>query len=308
MKITDSFAAGLFTMAMAAPDKTERKLPEQTVADPGTADPEKGANSAAGPTTGESDVKATSIRQMLQGLQQTIGKGGSLEGITTAPWDALPILMAEEGHSADSHRRNIPREASEGKGETDSAWAPLFTVVNLLGKGASAITLPESTGPVQQQGSTQPENNTDLPVTQPVGLLQAAAGRATGNFFEAPAVSLPAKDADSLRAAVTGIELPPGNFGKIAASAMKTGADAVIPAAKEEIRASSDTLSSRTKGTDSKAVDISMPKAGASLPEAEPSSRSRGGLTARRREMHTGPRQRTPHCPGRTMSYPCPAT
>jgi flagellar hook-length control protein FliK len=273
LKITDSFAAGLLTMAMAAPDKTVRKLPEQTVAGAGTSDP------AAGPNPGENGVPATSTLQMLQGLQQKIAKDGNFEGITTAPC-GLPIPTTEGGDSAGFPPTDNPREASKEKGGTDSTWAPLLTVGNLLGKGASAISLPESTGPVQQQGNTQPENNAGLSVPQPVGLLQAAAGQATGNFFQAPAVSLVAKDAGSLRASVTGIEAPSGNFGKLAESAMKTGADAVIPEAKGDIRASGDILSSRTKGTDSKAVDISMPKAGATSSEAEPSSRIQGRINS----------------------------
>ena len=303
LKITDSFAAGLFTMAMAAPDKTVRKLPEQTVADPGTAGPEKGANSAAGPTPGESGVKATSIRQMLPGLQQTTGKGGNPGGITTdvfgesrsegarntqIPQENMIALMTARGlpvpaaagvNPAGSPPMDNKREASDEKGGTDSVLNPLFEVVNML-EGASIITSPETAITVQQQGSTQPENNIGQSVTQPVDLPQAVAGRTTGNFFQGPAIVLPAKDADSLRASVTGIELPPGNIGKVVESAIKTGTDAVIPEAKGDIRASGDILSSRTKGTDSKAVDISMPKAGPTSPEAEPSSRIQGRISS----------------------------
>ncbi len=53
LRVTDTFTAGKFTMAAAAPDRTVQQLPEQTAADSGASDTGKEVNSAAGPTPGE---------------------------------------------------------------------------------------------------------------------------------------------------------------------------------------------------------------------------------------------------------------
>jgi hypothetical protein len=321
-RVTDSYIAGLFTMAMAAPDKTVRQLPEQSVADSGASDPEKGVNSAAVPTPGENSVPLISTLQMLPGLQQMIGKAGNTGGITTDAFgesrsegarnvqipsekptaiktpSGLPVLTVEGGPSADSQPAEKPGKVSEEKGGTNSVWAPLLAVGNLLGEGAFTTSLPESAGPVQHQGNKQPENNAEQSVMQPGDLLQAAAGGASGNFFQGHPISLSAKTADSLPASVTssracilkgaelnndnlpGIEAPPGNFGRTTGSAMKTGGDAVIPQAKGDIQASRDILFSRTMGINGEAVDISSPEADVSSRETAPASLIQGRMSS----------------------------
>jgi hypothetical protein len=227
-KISVSYVSGMFTMAMAAPDKNVQKMPEQTLANSRASDPENEVNSAAGPTLEEMSVPLISTLQILPGLQQKIGKVVITGGITTDTFGesrsvgarnvqipsenptalytspGLPVLMAKGDHSADSAPSEKPSEATEEKGETDSDWTPLFTVGNLLGEGDFATSLPMSAGPVQQQGNAQPENNAEQSVTQP-GVLQAAVGGATGTFFQGPAISLPVKTTDSLPASVTSL-------------------------------------------------------------------------------------------------------
>jgi flagellar hook-length control protein FliK len=313
LKVTDTFTAGQFTMAAAAPDRTVQQLPEQTLADSGASDTGKEVNYAAGPNPEKDGVAATSTLQMLPGLQQKIGKGGNTGEITTDSFGKLrsvgarivqipsenpaalnttvelPILAKSRDHSADSPPAEKPHETGEEKVGTDSVWAPLLAVGNLLSEGDFATPLPESAGPVQPQGNAQPENDADHSLMQPGNLLQAVGG-ITGYIVQDPATLLPANASDSLLASETsprafilkgaelshdslpGIEAPPVNFGKVTGSAMKTGADAVIPQAKGDFQAGQDILFSRKNGMNSEAVDISRPEADVYFREAAPAS------------------------------------
>jgi flagellar hook-length control protein FliK len=313
LRVTDTFTAGQFTMAAAAPDRTVQQLPEQTAADSGASDTGKEVNSAAVPTPGENGVPATSTLQMLPGLQQKIGQGGNTGEITTETFGklrservrkvqipsenpsapnttvGLPILAKSRDHSTDSPPAEKPHETGEEKMGTDSVWAPLLAVGNLLSEGDFATPLSESAGPVQQQGNAQPENDAGQSLMQPDNLLQEVGG-ITGYILKDPATLLPANASDSLLASesssrafilkgaelshdsLPGFEAPPGNFGKVTGSAMKTGADAVIPQAKGDFQAGLDILFSRKNGMNSEAVDISCPEADLSFREAAPAS------------------------------------
>jgi hypothetical protein len=318
LRVTDSFTAGQFIMAAAASVKTVQQLPEQAAADSGASETEKGVNSAAGPTPGENGVPAISTLQMLPGLQQKIGKDGNTGEITTDTFGVLrsertrkvqipsenpaalnttvglPILAKARDHSADSPPVKKLRETGEEKGGTDSVWAPLLAAGNLLSEGDFATPLPESAGPVQEQGNAQPANDANHSLMQPGSLLQEVGGT-TGYFFQVPATLLPANASDSLPAAETssrafiskgaefshdtlpGIEAPPGIFVRVTGSAMKTGADAVIPQAKGDFQAGQEILFFRKNGINSEAVDISPPEAElASVIQSRTSSESAG--------------------------------
>ena len=208
-------------MAAAAPDRTVQQLPEQTAADSGASDTGKEANSAAVPTPGENGVPATSTLQMLPGLQQKIGKGGNTGEISTETFGklrserarkvqipsenpaalnttvGLPILAKSRDHSTDSPPAEKPHETGEEEVGTDSVWAPLLAVGNLLSEGDFATPLPGSAGPVEQQGNAQPENDADQSLMQPDNLLQEVGG-ITGYIFQDPATLLPANASDSL--------------------------------------------------------------------------------------------------------------
>jgi len=319
LRVTDSFTEGQFKMAIAASDKTVQELSEQTVADPGESDPGKGVNSAAGPTPGGNNVPETSILQMLLGLRQKIVKGGNTGEIITETFGELssekarkeqvmsenpaalkiphgsPILAAEGGHLADSSSAENPRRLSGQKEGTDSVWTSMFAVGNLFREGDNPTSLPESAGPVQQQGNTQAVNNADHSVMKPGDLLQAAAGGATGFSCQVPATSLtagslPTSATTSQTSILKGAEIDyntlletaasPGNFGRATGSAIKAGSDVVIPETKGNIQASQDILISRTKGKNSEAVEISQPEADVSSPEAVLASRIQNRISS----------------------------
>lgn len=314
-RVTDFFTAGLFTIAMARPDKNVQKLPELTAADSGASGTEMGANSTAGATPGENCAAASTAPPLFSGWPQRIWKSGNPGGITTdSPGEArpkvalnaqiqsesdsalmtslgLPVQPAADGNSSAPPQADNPREASEEKGGTELVWNPLFAVVNMSGEVASATIPPESAGPVKLPGNAQAENNAAESVTQPGNLLQATAG----NFFQDPALSLPVKAGDSLSSpsgasvlkggepghdSIPGVETLSGSFGRATGSVVKTGENAAVPQARGDIRASRDIMSSRTKGIISEAVDNTTPEAGVSDRETEPAGRIQGRMNS----------------------------
>jgi len=307
LRVTDSFTAGLIKLTAAATDKAVQQLQEQAAADSGASEAEKGVNSAAAPTSGESGVTATSTLQMLPGLQQKKVKSGNTGEITTGLFGekrpegarkmqvpsenpaalntpgGLPVLAKARDYSADSPPAENPCDTKGEKGGTDSVWTPLLVMGNILSAGDFATSLPESAGPLQEQGITQPENEADQSVMQPDDLFQAAAGGANAYFSQIAATSLAAIAPDSLPASgapsgasvlkeaeiyhdmLPGIASPSGNLGRVTGIAMKTGGNAVIQQAKGDLQADQ-------KGMNSQAVDISRPEADAPSRVAAPAS------------------------------------
>jgi len=307
LRVTDTFTAGMFKMAVAAPDKTVQQQPEQTAADSGVSEAEKGVNSAAVPTPGEREVAGTSTLQMHPGLPQNIVKSGDTGEITTDLFGemrpegvhkmqippetpaalnttgGLPVLAKARDHSAESPPGDKPHETGDERGGTDSVWTPQLVMGNLLSAGNFVTSLPESAGPLQKQGITQPANKADHSVMQPDDLLQAAAGGANVYFSQVAATPLAAKAPDFLPVSgvpsgasvlkeselyhdnLPGIASPSGNLGRVTGIAMKTGGNAVIQQAKGD-------LQTDQKGMNNQAVDISRPEADAPSRVALPAS------------------------------------